>query len=118
MELAAPRPEVTVTVTPKCPANQGVYFARLPSLFLYAAMSGQNKYFDVGDVSKLATINYANGGRAGKIVSVVFKTRLFEVGKTYNLIGSYEGNQFGPETQAVTGTTMALNWTVDPDYCQ
>ncbi len=119
VSLTAPPPEVTVTVTPVCPAGKGLYVASFPSLFVYASVAGQNNYFDVGDVSRIATINRETpGNTATKITSVVFKARQFEVGKTYDLFGNFEGSLIGPETRAVTAATINLTWNVDASYCR
>ncbi len=119
LTLGAPPPNVTVNVTPKCPdPNKGIYFATLPSIFIYASETGQNNYSAIGDVSKVLTITRAGGGTTGKITKVSFTSSFFAVGKSYDVIGSYEGNTFGPETRSVTGATMDLDWNVAGDYCQ
>ncbi len=117
VSLTAPPAPVTVNITPKCPdPNKGIYFDTLPSIYVQASETGKNSYFALGDVTKQATITRATG--SSKITKVTFVSTLLQVGKTYDLIGVYEGNTFGPETRAVTGTTMELTWDVDGGYCQ
>ncbi len=119
VSLGAPSPAITLTVTPKCATpDRGLYFATLPSIFIQVSESGQNSYFSLGDVTKAAVVTRQGGTAAGKILKATFSTNLMQVGKTYDLIGVYEGNTFGPETRTVMSSVTDITWEVDDDYCQ